>query len=128
MYFVETFGKMLDESRVIEQPAKKIFLPMQPGDVYQTYADVSELIHDFGFKPDTSLEQGLQRFANWYAQYYKRAEYGMKDTIKKIVGLDAEKLFWIIMATFITGLIPILYYIRICSMRPEMTMVCIRDS
>ena len=71
MYFVETLEKCLMKAGVIEQPAKKEFLPMQPGDVYQTYADVSELIHDFGFKPDTSLEQGLQRFANWYAEYYK---------------------------------------------------------
>lgn len=71
MYFVETLEKCLMKAGVIEQPAKKEFLPMQPGDVYQTYADVSELIHDFGFKPDTSLEQGLQRFADWYAEYYK---------------------------------------------------------
>ena len=55
---------------VIEHEAEKEFLPMQPGDVYQTYADVSELEKDFGFKPDTPLEVGLTAFAEWYAEYY----------------------------------------------------------
>jgi UDP-glucuronate 4-epimerase len=45
-------------------------LPMQPGDVYQTYADVSDLECDFGFKPSTSLEEGLRKFARWYKGYY----------------------------------------------------------
>ncbi len=40
------------------------------GDVYQTYADVDELVKDFGFKPSTSLEEGLSRFAKWYKEYY----------------------------------------------------------
>lgn len=71
MYFVETLEKCLMRAGVIDKPAKKEFLPMQPGDVYQTYADVSELMKDFGFKPDTPLEEGLQRFADWYAEYYK---------------------------------------------------------
>ena len=43
---------------------------MQPGDVYQTYADVSELQRDFGFKPKTTIEDGLARFAKWYQEYY----------------------------------------------------------
>ena len=43
---------------------------MQPGDVYQTYADTSELEKDFGFKPDTSLKEGLSRFVSWYKSYY----------------------------------------------------------
>ena len=50
--------------------AKKEFLPMQPGDVYQTYADVSELEKDFGFKPCTPLEEGVGRFVDWYKSYY----------------------------------------------------------
>ena len=50
--------------------AKKEFLPMQPGDVYQTYADVSELEKDFDFKPKTTLEEGLTRFAAWFKAYY----------------------------------------------------------
>lgn len=70
MYFVETLEKCLMNAGVITKPAQKEFLPMQPGDVYQTYADVTELQRDFGFKPATSLETGLQRFADWYKEYY----------------------------------------------------------
>ena len=51
--------------------AKKEYLPMQPGDVYRTYADVSELMEDFAFKPDTSIEEGLGKFVKWFKGYYK---------------------------------------------------------
>ena len=53
--------------------AKKEYLPMQPGDVPRTYADVSELMEDFDFKPDTSIEEGLSRFAEWFMEYYHYA-------------------------------------------------------
>jgi nucleoside-diphosphate-sugar epimerase len=43
---------------------------MQPGDVPVTYADTSALERDFGFKPSTSLRDGLRAFAEWYATYY----------------------------------------------------------
>lgn len=72
MYFVETLEKCLMKAGIISEPAKKEFLPMQPGDVYQTYADVAELQRDFGFTPNTSLEDGLQRFVDWYAGYIRR--------------------------------------------------------
>ena len=65
MYFIETLEK------AIGKQAKKEYLPMQPGDVYQTYADVSELVRDFDFKPNTSIEEGLRKFAEWYKLYYK---------------------------------------------------------
>lgn len=45
-------------------------VPMQPGDVVATFADVTELEHDFGFKPTTSLREGLRRFAKWYKDFY----------------------------------------------------------
>ena len=48
----------------------KEFVPMQPGDVPVTYADTSALERDFGFKPTTSLHDGLRAFAEWYAGYY----------------------------------------------------------
>lgn len=70
LYFVETLEKCLISEGVIDKPAEKEFLPMQPGDVYQTYADVEELVKDFGFKPSTSLEEGLAHFAKWYKEYY----------------------------------------------------------
>ena len=71
-FFVETLENCLRKAGVIDNEAEKEFLPMQPGDVYQTYADVSELEKDFGFKPDTPLEVGLTAFAEWYAGYYRR--------------------------------------------------------
>ena len=70
MYFVETLEKCLMAEGVIHKPAEKEFLPMQPGDVYQTFADVSELVRDFGFKPSTPLEEGLSHYARWYKEYY----------------------------------------------------------
>ena len=51
--------------------AHKELVPMQPGDVPVTYADVSALERDFGFKPKTSLRDGLRKFAEWYKEYYK---------------------------------------------------------
>lgn len=48
----------------------KKLVPMQPGDVPVTYADTSALEKDFGFKPTTSLRDGLRRFAQWYKEYY----------------------------------------------------------
>ena len=63
-----TFIETLEEA--IGKKAEKEFLPMQPGDVYQTYADVSELERDFGFKPGTTIQEGLGKFAKWYKEYY----------------------------------------------------------
>lgn len=65
MHFIEVL------EQAIGKTAKKEFLPMQPGDVYQTYADVSELERDFDFKPATTIEEGLGKFAEWYKDYYK---------------------------------------------------------
>lgn len=48
----------------------KELVPMQPGDVPVTYADTSDLERDFGFKPSTSLREGLRQFAQWYKHYY----------------------------------------------------------
>lgn len=70
LHFIETLERCLMAEGVIDKPGKKEFLPMQPGDVYQTYADVEPLIRDFGFKPSTSIEVGLRYFAKWYKEYY----------------------------------------------------------
>ena len=53
--------------------AHKELVPMQPGDVPVTYADTSALEEDFGFKPSTSLRDGLRRFAEWYGRYYGKS-------------------------------------------------------
>ncbi len=65
LYFIETLEKNLHKK------AKKIFLPMQPGDVPATYADVDDLMADVGFKPATSIEEGIKKFLSWYKDYYK---------------------------------------------------------
>jgi len=51
--------------------AEKNFLPLQPGDVPATYADVDDLIKDVDFKPNTPIEVGIQRFVEWYRSFYQ---------------------------------------------------------
>jgi len=55
----------------LAKKAVKNFLPMQPGDVQTTYADVDDLVRDVGFKPDTPSEEGLKRFVECYKEYYQ---------------------------------------------------------
>ena len=50
--------------------AHKELVPMQPGDVPVTYADTDPLERDFGFRPNTSLREGLRKFARWYKEFY----------------------------------------------------------
>jgi len=69
--FVETLERCLMAEGLLDKPARKAFLPMQPGDAYQTYADVSGLTRDFDFKPSTPIEAGLSRFVQWYKRYTK---------------------------------------------------------
>ena len=52
----------------------KRLVPMQPGDVVATYADVSELVRDTGFRPETSIRTGLRNFARWYREFYGNQE------------------------------------------------------
>ena len=68
--FIKTLETCLMREALITKPAKMEFLPMQDGDVYQTYADVDSLIKDFDFKPSTTIEEGLSAFVAWYKQYY----------------------------------------------------------
>lgn len=73
--FVTILQEELIRARVLRQDynfeAHKELVPMQPGDVPVTYADTTPLEQDFGFKPSTSLRNGLRAFAEWYAAYYK---------------------------------------------------------
>ena len=72
--FVDILQQELIRAGVLEADydfeAHKELVPMQPGDVEMTYADVDDLIRDFGFKPETSLREGLRAFAEWYKAYY----------------------------------------------------------
>ncbi len=67
--------RLMDYIRCIEtaagMEAKKDFLPMQPGDVYQTYADSSALAGATGFRPDTPLQEGIDRTVAWFRDFYK---------------------------------------------------------
>ena len=66
MKFIEVLEDCLGKK------AKKNLLPMQPGDVPATYADVDDLIKDVGFKPTTAIEEGIKKFVEWYREYYEK--------------------------------------------------------
>ena len=56
--------------------ARKRFLPLQPGDVVETWADMDDLVRDFGYRPGTSIEEGMRKFVEWYREYYRIYEGG----------------------------------------------------
>ena len=64
MHYIEVLEECLGKK------AKKNMLPLQPGDVPATYADVSDLVRDVNYKPDMSIEQGIANFVDWYRGYY----------------------------------------------------------
>lgn len=76
--FVDILQQELVAAGVLPQnydfEAHKELVPMQPGDVPVTYADTSALERDFGFKPSTSLRDGLRKFAQWYRDFYMKEE------------------------------------------------------
>jgi UDP-glucuronate 4-epimerase len=65
MEFIEILEEHLGKKAV------KNFLPMQPGDVQSTFADVDDLMMDVGFKPKTDINEGLKKFVSWYKEFYK---------------------------------------------------------
>lgn len=65
MHMIQTLEQTLGREAV------KNFLPLQPGDVPATYADVDDLTRDVGFRPSTSIEFGIKRFVDWYRDYHK---------------------------------------------------------
>lgn len=80
MYKIYNIGnnnsvKLMDFIATIEKymgkEAKKEMYPMQMGDVQRTWADVSELMKDYNYKPSTSIEEGIKQFITWYKEYYK---------------------------------------------------------
>ena len=66
MHFIETI------EQAIGKKAKKNLLPMQPGDVKATFADIDDLARDVGFRPRTSIEDGVARFMEWFREYYRK--------------------------------------------------------
>lgn len=71
MVFIETLEKALGKALGREVLFEKVFEPIKPGDVPATYASTDLLQKAVGFKPKTPIEEGLQRFSNWYVEYYK---------------------------------------------------------
>lgn len=71
---MSTLQRVLVEEGVLptdyDFEAHRELVPMQPGDVVATYADTTELQRDFGYCPNTRLEDGLRAFAKWYKGYY----------------------------------------------------------
>lgn len=65
LYLIEVLEKCLGRT------ARMNLLPMQPGDVLETFADIDDLTRDIGFRPTTSIEDGVQQFVDWYRQYYQ---------------------------------------------------------
>jgi len=65
MYLIEVIEKALGKTAV------KQMMPIQPGDVPETYADVEALVEDVGFKPETSIEVGVNNFIDWYRRFYR---------------------------------------------------------
>ena len=68
---IELFRYIELMEKAFGKTTEKELLPLQPGDVEHTYADVSSLEKDIGYSPSTSIEQGLQLFADWYRDYYQ---------------------------------------------------------
>ena len=66
LHYIELMEKALGKT------TGKELLPSQPGDVEDTFADIDELIADTGYKPAVSIQQGLQKFADWYIDYYRK--------------------------------------------------------
>ena len=66
---ISDFIEILEKE--LKRKAKKIYLPMQPGDVYETYADIDDLKKMTGFAPKTSLNEGLHKFVVWYKDFYR---------------------------------------------------------
>lgn len=72
MTFINTLEKCLSNAMGKEVVFKKVFEPIKPGDVPATYASTDLLQKVVGFKPETPIEEGLQKFANWYVEYYNK--------------------------------------------------------
>jgi UDP-glucuronate 4-epimerase len=70
MEFITSLEKALSQSLDREVEFEKIYEPIQPGDVPATYASTEKLQEAIGYKPDTSVAEGLQNFADWYVDYY----------------------------------------------------------
>jgi UDP-glucuronate 4-epimerase len=74
--------KLMDFIEAIEnklgKKIKKNFMPLQAGDVPATYADVTDLVQDFAYKPSTSIQVGINKFVDWYLEFFGYDKKGNK--------------------------------------------------
>ena len=68
---VELLDYIATIEEILEKKAERNYLPMQPGDVARTWADVDDLVKDLDYKPNTSIKEGIMKFVEWYRWYYK---------------------------------------------------------
>ena len=87
LYLIEVLENCLGRK------AEKTFLPMQPGDVPATFADVSDLTRDVGFKPSTSIEEGVRRFTDWYMDYYNYQTDAAEETVSQPINHSSHDHF-----------------------------------
>jgi UDP-glucuronate 4-epimerase len=66
LHFIEVLENALGKK------VEKRLMPLQPGDVPATYADVDDLMREVGFAPATSIEEGIARFVKWYREFYRK--------------------------------------------------------
>ena len=97
--FVQILSEELVSAGVLSKDydfeSHKELVPMQPGDVPVTYADTSELEKDFGYKPNTTLREGLQRFSKWYKDYYIDNKFYVQvesEKEKKLIYYEKENI------------------------------------
>ena len=74
MDYIEALEKSLGKTAETE------FLPLQPGDVHDTCADVKDLVEQFDYKPSTNIEEGITNFINWYKQYHESGSVVGRET------------------------------------------------
>ena len=69
MVKLEKYIEILEKELGVK--ANKELLPMQPGDIEDTFANVDDLVKNFNYKPTTTIEDGIKNFTKWYKDYYK---------------------------------------------------------
>jgi UDP-glucuronate 4-epimerase len=85
LYFIQTI------EQAVGKKAVKYLLPMQPGDVHATYADVDDLMRDVGFAPSTPIEVGVAQFVAWFRQYYEARRRRVSEFERTPRGLGRER-------------------------------------
>ena len=79
--------------KLLSKDAVKDFLPMQPGDVSRTYADIDKIVKDYQYSPKTNLEQGLKKFVDWYLDYKLSSDKKIMSKLFVLIGSGPSTTF-----------------------------------